>query len=157
MPGSGAMGATLGILEFLSQTNKNADFIPIQYQYKFVDDLSTLEIINLVNIGMSSLNVKYQVPSDLPIHGQYISSTNLKSQEYLNKLNEWSENHQMIISQEKTKARIFNFTDKYKFTTRLSLKNKNIEITDQMKLLGTIVTDKNCDNLIKIGIKTVII
>ena len=47
-------------------------------------------INNLFNVGLSSLNIKFQVPSDLPVHGQFIDSSNLKSQYYLNELNEWS-------------------------------------------------------------------
>lgn len=133
LPGSGAMGSTIGILEFLSQTNNNADFVPVEDRFKFIDDLSTLEIINLLTIGMSSLNVKNQVPSDLPVHGQFISNTHLKSQSYLDQLDTWSNNKKMSISQKKTKAIIFNFTKKYQFSTRLELKDENIQIVDQIK------------------------
>ena len=154
LPGGGAMGASLGNWEFLSQTNNNADCIPQDDRFKFVDDLSTLEIINLITIGLSSFNTKNQVPSDIPTHGQYINPGNLKSQEYLNKINDWSERHKMIISEKKTKAMIFNFTDNYKFTTRLQVKENNVEIVDKMKILGTIVNntlswDENCNHLIK--------
>ena len=48
--GGGPQGCTLGILEYLSQTNNNFDFIPDDEKYKFIDDLSTLDIINLINI-----------------------------------------------------------------------------------------------------------
>ena len=50
LPGGGAMGATLGIWEFLSQTNNNADCVPVEDRFKFVDDLTALEVLNLVNI-----------------------------------------------------------------------------------------------------------
>ena len=62
LPGGGAMGASLGNWEFLSQTNDNADCVPPDDRFKFVDDLTTIEIINLVNIGLSSLRIKNQVP-----------------------------------------------------------------------------------------------
>ena len=61
----------------------------------------------------------------------------------------------MIISEKKkNKAMIFNFTNKFQFTTCLDLKGSNIEIVDQMKILGTIITsqlswDKNCDAIIR--------
>ena len=87
MPGSGAMGATFGILEFLSQTNNNSDSIPIEDKYKYFDDLTTLEVIQLLSVGLTSLNVKKHVPSDLPLHGQFIDKTQLKSQKYLEQLN----------------------------------------------------------------------
>ena len=39
---------------------------------KFVYDLSCLEIINLLSIGLASHNSRLQVASDLPLHGQII-------------------------------------------------------------------------------------
>ena len=148
------MGANLGNWEFLSQTNNNADCVPEQDRFKFVDDLSIIEVINLLTVGLSSFYMKDNVPSDIPVHGQYIDSSKLKSQEYLNNINKWTNNQKMIISEKKTKAMLFNFTDKYQFTTRLNLKGTNIQIVDKMKILGTIVRtdlswDENCSLLIK--------
>ena len=122
MPGSGAIGSNLGNLEFDSQTNKNANCVPEENRFKFVDDLTTLEVVNLLNIGISSLNVKTQVPNDLPTHGQFVNSKELKSQVYLNEINRWTENQQMIISSKKTKAMVINFTNNLQFHTRLQLK-----------------------------------
>ena len=80
MPGSGAMGSSLGNWEFDSQTNNNANCVPEKKRFKFMDDLSLLEIINLLNIELSSLNVKNKVPNDLPIHGQFVDNSHLLSQ-----------------------------------------------------------------------------
>ena len=93
-------------------------------------------MINLLTVGLSSFLMKNQVPSDIPSHGQFIAGDKLKSQEYLNQINEWTESHKMVISEQKTKALIFNFTDNYQFTTRLDLKGKNIELVDQKKISG---------------------
>ena len=142
LPGGGAMGASLGNWEYLSQTNNNAYCIPEEDHFKFVDDLSTLEVINLIAVGLSSLLMKDHIPSDIPDHDQFIQSNNLKSQEYLHKINEWTESHKMVISEKKTKAMIFNFTENYQFTTRLDLKGKNVEIVDQMKILGTVINTR---------------
>ena len=81
------MGASLGNWEFLSQTNDNADSVPVEDRFKFVDDLTTIEVINLLTIGLSSFYMKSQIPSDVPEHGQFVQSKNLKSQEYLNQIN----------------------------------------------------------------------
>ena len=59
----------------------------------------------------------------------------------------------MVISEKKTKAMLINFTNNYQFTTRLSMNNTNIEVVNEMKILGTIITDKlkwdkNCDLII---------
>ena len=47
----------------------------------------------------------------------------------------------MVLNEKKTKVMIFNFTDNYKFTTKLSLNNTNLEIVQKTKLLGVILTD----------------
>ena len=102
LPGGGAMGASLGNWEFLSQTNDNADCEPLDDRFKFVDDLTTLEIINLINIGISSFRMQNQVPSDIPTHGQYVEGRKLKSQKYLDQINTWTKDHKMVISAKKT-------------------------------------------------------
>ena len=79
-PGSGAQGASLGNHEFLSQTNHNADIVPESDKFKFVDDLSCLEVINLLSIGLASPNSRMQVASDLPLPGKIIDNTHLQSQ-----------------------------------------------------------------------------
>ena len=153
LPGGGAMGANLGNWEFLSQTNANADGVPEQERFN-CRWFNNIEVINLLCIGLSSFYAKQQVPSDLPIHGQFVDSSSLKSQKYLNEINHWTEKQKMIISEKKTKAMVFNFTENYKFSTRLQLKGQNIELVDKMKILGTIVkTDltwtENCSLIIK--------
>ena len=154
LPGGGAMGATLGIWEYLSQTNNNSDGVPEDDRFKFVDDLTILEIINLLNVGLSEFDFTSQVPSDIPVDGYYLDADKLKSQNYLNEINEWSDRQQMVVSKQKTKAMIFNFTKNYQFGTRLKLQNENIECVRKMKILGTLVNtsltwDDNCAYLIK--------
>ena len=70
--GGGPQGGTFGILEYLSQSNTNANCVEPSMRWKWVDDLTTLEIINLLNIGMSCFNVKTQVPNDIDINKKYI-------------------------------------------------------------------------------------
>ena len=154
MPGSGAMGSSIGNMEFDSQTNNNADCVPEKNRIKFVDDLSVLEIINLLNIGLASHNMKQQIPNDIPIHGQVIPNFNLKSQKYIEEINSWTQNQQMIISEKKTKSMIINFTNNYQFHTRLTLNSQNIEVVDKIKILGTIIErdlswNENCRAIIR--------
>ena len=52
--GGGPQGATLGLLEYLSQSNHSADCVDIKDRFKFVDDLSILEIVNLLTVGIIS-------------------------------------------------------------------------------------------------------
>jgi hypothetical protein len=60
----------------------------------------------------------------------------------------------MVLNQKKTKVMLFNFTEKNKFTTRLQLNNANLEVVEQAKLLGVIITndlkwDENTAYLVK--------
>ena len=123
-------------------------------RFKFVDDLSTLEKINILIVGLASFNSKFSVPSDIPDHNQFIPGQHLKSQEYLTKIKEWTDNQKMVLNEKKTKVIIFNFTEKYQFATRLELNGQNLEIMNQAKLLGVIITndlkwDANTDYLVK--------
>ena len=47
----------------------------------------------------------------------------------------------MMIKCKKTKTIFFNFTDNFKFTTRLKIKDEKIEVIENAKLLGTIVSN----------------
>ena len=44
-----------------------------------------------------------------------------------------------MINEKKTKTIIFNFTHNYQFTTKLSINNKDVEVIDSTRLLGTII------------------
>ena len=79
LSGGGPQGSTLGILEYLSQSNDNADNVPVQDRFKFVDDLTVLEIIHLLNIGLASVNIRRTVPSNISSDNQIIPPDNLKT------------------------------------------------------------------------------
>ena len=139
--GGGPQGATFGIWEYLAQSNNSADCVEPENRYKFVDDLTILEKINLLITGLSSFNCKNSVPNDIPDHNQFIGAEHLKSQEYMNQIKDWTDQQKMILNSKKTKVMIFNFTNKYKFTTRLKLNNDSVEVVDKAKLLGVLITD----------------
>ena len=71
-------------------------------RFKFVDDLTTLEKINLLLVGMASHNVQNQVPNDINMKNQIIPSQHLKSQVFLNKIQEWTLTQKMVINEDKT-------------------------------------------------------
>ena len=96
--GGGPQGATFGIWEYLAQSNNNADCIDPSYKFKFVDDLSVLEKVNLLTIGLASFNSHATVPSNIPDHNQFIPAENLKTQEYLDKIKLWTEKQKMILN-----------------------------------------------------------
>ena len=139
------------------------EFIDPDDKFKFIDDLSTLEIINLISLGLSSFNFKTQVASDINIkHNQFLSKSNLKSQSYLNEIAAWTKSNQMKLNAEKSKFMIVNFTDNYQFNTRLMIENRNLRQTNETHLLGVVVNDQlnwhsNTEFIIKKANKRMII
>ena len=95
--------------------------------------------MNLLTVGMTCFNVKPQVPNDLFEHNQYIPAENLKSQNILDSISDWTMKQKMKINQKKTKSMLFNFTNNHQYTTRLSLNEENVELVPEIKLLGTII------------------
>ena len=141
LPGGGPQGGTLGIEEYLSQSNDNVDFLELDEKFKFIDDLSILEIINLVSIGLASYNCHQHVPSDIAIENLYLDSKNIKSQEYLDSIENWTENKQMKLNTDKTNYMVFNFSTKYQFNTRLKLEGSKVDQVHETKLLGLLLRD----------------
>ena len=104
LPGGGPQGGTLGIEEYLSQSNNNTDFLSLDEKFKFIDDLSILEVLNLITIGLSSYNFHQHVASDVGISQSYLDPSNIKSQSYLDKLVDWTNDKEMKLNAEKTKS-----------------------------------------------------
>ena len=154
LPGGGPMGSTFGILGYLSQSNDNADCVPEEDRFKFMDDLTFLEIISLTNIGIATHNIKNNIPSNVPLHNQVLPNNHLKSQDYLNEIADWTTKKKMVLNERKSKAMIFNFSKKLQFITNLKLKDETLEVLDETKLLGTIITsdlkwNRNTEKLVK--------
>ena len=110
--------------------------------------------MNLLTVGLTSFNLKQQIPSDIPLHNQFIPAENLKTQDWLHKINAWTEQKKMMINEKKTKCMIFNYTEKHQFTTRLEINKQQIDVIDSTRLLGTIITnnlcwDMNTNNIVK--------
>ena len=132
--GGVAQGSTFGIWQYLADSNDSANCVPEKYRYKFVDDLSVLEKINLLMIGLASHNCKLSVPNDILVDNQVIDPAHLESQDYLNEIAKWTKNHKGMLNEKKTKVMIFNFSRDHQFTTRLQLNNHNIEIINETRL-----------------------
>ena len=141
LPGGGPQGGTLGIEEYLSQSNGNTNFLSHDDKYKFIDDLSILEILNLLSIALSNYNFQKHVASDIGIGNSYLEPKHIKSQEYLDKVSNWTRNQEMRLNCEKTKYMIFNPSKNHQFNTRLEIEGQTIEQVKEAKLLGVIIRD----------------
>ena len=139
--GGGPQGSTLGLLEYLSQSNTNTEGISQDMKYKWLDDLTVLEVVNLLTIGLSSYNVKQHVPSDIPVNNAYIEAQHLKTQSYIRSISDWTLENQMKLNHKKSSFMTFNFTEKYQFGTRINIENENLKKVDKCKLLGVVLTN----------------
>ena len=154
LPGGGPQGCTTGLLEYKSQTNNNCDFIPPSLRYKWVDDLSILEMINLITAGISSYNFKQHVASDVGVDQSYLPSININTQGYMEIIERWTNENQMKVNGKKTKLMIINFTRNYQISTRIYLEGELLEIVKETLLLGCVITSdlkfhKNTEHMVK--------
>ena len=154
LSGSGPQGSTLGLLEYLSQSNDNTEGIPLELKYKWLDDLTVLEVVNLLTIGISSYNIRAHVASDIPVHNGFVAAENLQIQENINQIQIWTRKKLMKLNQKKSCGIIFNFTQNYKFTTRLDIDGQPLQLVDKTKLLGLVLTSdlkwsENTESLIR--------
>ena len=162
LAGGGPQGCTFGLLEYKSTSNNNADHVSPDMRFKFVDDLSTLEKLNLILLGLSSYNFKNHVASNVGINQKYLSNKNIESQNHLNKIEEWTNTNKTKLNVKKSHVMIFNFTKDFQFSTRLYLEDTLLEIINETKLLGIILSSdlkwhQNTDMLVKKGFQRMLI
>ena len=119
-----------------------AKIVKTALAFALVEDLTALEKINLLLVGMASHNNKLNIPNDINVTNQIIPPKNLKSQTFLNNMQGWTSKPKMALNEDKKKCMVFNFTKKKQFSTRLKLNVKILETVREMKLLGPILTDK---------------
>ena len=139
--GSGPQGSSIGLLEYLAQSNDNANIVGQEDRFKFLDDLSILEAVNLLSVGISSYNIKQHVASDIPVGNGFIESSNLNTQSYIDSICQWTTEKRMKLNFKKSNIMIFNPSRKYNFTTRIKMDDNILPVINKTKLLGTIITD----------------
>ena len=161
MNGGGAQGSLPGILEYLSQNNSCAQFLEKDDRYKFIDDLSILEILNLISIGLAPYNFEHHVSSEIKVGNSFLPPENIKSQQNLQQIQNWTEQKKMKLNVSKTKYMIVNFTDKYQFNTRLGLEGNAIDEVSHARLLGVYIQNNlswqmNTNELVKKAYKRMV-
>ena len=91
-------GLTFGLLEYKCSSNNNADHVPVDKRFKFVDDLSFLEKLNLILLGLSSYNFKDHVASDVGVNQKFLPSSNFQTQLYLDKIEDWTTSNESKLN-----------------------------------------------------------
>ena len=70
-------------IEYGSQSNDSGNCVQDIDRYKFVDDMSLLEVVNLITCGLASYNFRNHVASDIGVEQKYLPRSNIQSQDYL--------------------------------------------------------------------------
>ena len=138
LPGGGPQGTLLGLIEYLVQSNDNADNVDPDMRFKFVDDLTILELV-MVKELLSKYDFNQHVASDIGLDEQFIAASNLETQNHLNSIAEWSEENQMKLNEDKSNYMIFSRSDT-EVATRLTIHGKTIDRIEEVKLLGLWIT-----------------
>ena len=137
--GGGPQGTLLGGLEYLAQSNDNADIVPEEDRFKYIDDLSVLQLICLSGL-LIDYNFLEHVASDIGIDDRYLPASSYSTQEHLNFISNWTTENLMKLNEAKSNYIVFS-RSKESFATRLSINNVTLDRLSVTKLLGVWITE----------------
>ena len=148
--GGGPQGTLLGQIEYLVQSNDNADSIPPEDRFKYIDDLSVLQLICMSGLLMD-YDFLQHVASDVGIEDKFLPPTSYGTQETLNQLSLWTSDNLMKLNPSKCNYMVFS-RSKEQFATRLNIDNTILERKNASKILGVWISDdlswsRNCQEI----------
>ena len=132
--GGGPQGTLLGQIEYIIQSNNNADSISEEDRFKYIDDLTILQLVCLSGL-LSDYNFRNHVASDIAVDQKYLPPSSYKIQNHLDSITNWSKENLMELNEQKCNYLIFSRTQD-KFTTRLKVNNQLIDQIPVTQLLG---------------------
>ena len=111
-------------------------------------------MINLVLCGLASYDFKTHVASDVAVHWNFLPIQNVQSQNYLDKISQWTREKKMSLNKQKSKFMLINFTRSKQFSTRIKLDDTPLQEISECKLLGVIIQNdlsfrKNTQSIIR--------
>ena len=137
--GGGPQGTLLGLLEYLVQSNDNADCVNKEDRFKYVDDLTILEVLYLTGM-LVEYDCFQHVPSDVGTEQLFLHANKFNTQANINQIATWTEENQMKINLSKSNYMIFT-RSKTDFATRLSLNNTKLDQISEAKVCGVWLTE----------------
>ena len=148
--GGGPQGTLLGGLEYLAQSNDNADSVPPKDRFKYVDDLSILQLICFSGL-LLEYNFVNHVASDIGVDQLYLPANSYTTQNSLDEISNWTKDNLMKLNVAKCNFMIFT-RSKTQFSTRLEINNQALENISATKMLGLWISEdlslsKNCKDI----------
>ena len=137
--GGGPQGTLLGQIEYIIQSNNNADSISEEDRFKYIDDLTILQLVCLSGL-LSDYNFRNHVASDIAVDQKYLPPSSYKIQNHLDSITNWSKENLMELNEQKCNYLIFSRTQD-KFTTRLKVNNQLIDQIPVTQLLGVWISE----------------
>ena len=148
--GGGGQGTLIGQIEYLVQSNDSADCVPPEDRFRYIDDLSLLQLVCLAGL-VTEYNFKQHVASDIGTSQLYLPADSYPTQHKLDTIAHWTQQNLMQLNANKCYYMIFTRSGT-EFATRLSLNNTTLEQKHATKLLGvwideTMSWSRNCKEL----------
>ena len=132
--GGGPQGTLIGQTEYIVASDDCLSEIPTEEKFKYIDDLSVLELI-LLSEHLVDYDFKSHVASDFGIGHKFLPPSSFNMQINLNEISRWTDANLMKLNVEKSNYIVFS-RSKTAFNTRLQLNGKNLEELSVTKLLG---------------------
>ena len=150
--GGGPQGTLLGGIEYTAQSNDNADIVPPEDRFKYIDDLSVLQLVLLSGL-LVEYNFVQHVASDVGLDQKFLPASSYDCQDKLNFISNWTNENKMKLNEAKCSYMIFSRT-KTDFSTRLTVNNVYLERVNVAKILGIWVSEDmlwttNCKEICK--------
>ena len=150
--GGGPQGTLISQLEYIVQSNDNADIVCPEDRFKYIDDLSILHLVCLSGL-LVEYNFAEHVASDVGVDQSFLPAISYGTQDSLNFISNWTKENLMQLNAAKCNYMIFSRC-KADFTTRLTVNNTYLERIKVTKLLGVWISEdlswsKNCKEICK--------
>jgi hypothetical protein len=148
--GGGPQGTLVGGIEYLVQSNDNADVVPPEDRYKYIDDLSVLQLVLLSGL-LVEYNFHQHVASDIGIEELFLPAANYETQDCLDYISNWTTQNKMKLNAGKCNYMVFSRSEE-KFATRLHIDDAKLDKVRESKILGLYITDdlswsRNCKEI----------
>ena len=137
--GGGPQGTLLGQTEYLVQSNDNAEEVPEDDRFKYIDDLSILQLICMTGL-LIDYDFQKHVASDIAINAKFLPPESYEMQRNINQISNWTSNNLMKLNPSKCNYMIFSRC-KENIATRLSIGNTILERKKAQKILGVTISD----------------
>ena len=135
--GEGPQGTLTGGLEYLVQSNDNATTLDPEDRYKYVDNLSVLQLVLLSGL-LVDYNVRQHVASDIGTNMKFLPPEKYPMQGHLDYISSWTDRNLMKLNEAKCNYLVFTRTKK-NVGTRRAINDVVMNRISVTKILGVCV------------------